>query len=302
MPKTKFNIISVDGGGLKGLIAVKILESISAVIKKPLTDAFQLFAGTSTGGLIVSALCVQEQGRALYPLNYIEDLYLQVGESVLTKGSYNLPESETLKFDAMLRSTFKSAHVSETLRPLFVPAYDSTNKKIIVFKTRSALQDPSKDLLLLDVCRATSAIPPVFPPYPVMYKGQKIMCVDAGVHYLKNPALAALAEVWKHRDYYCPGAQEEDISLVSVSTGTFVSGRQKWSTDINTILWEQGVDMKYIREQQLHIDFNKLGFLRVDLNLGAYSFSVEQLVALINDITELQNDRGFSQEVKYLLH
>jgi uncharacterized protein len=302
MNKNKFYILSVDGGGLKGLIAIKILEAISNIIKKPLVEQFDLLAGTSTGGLIVSALTVQENNIPSYDLAYIEELYLQVGESVLLKGSYSLTEIESEDFDKLLRSTFRHVLLSQTLKPVFVPTYDLTNRRLIVFKTRAALENKLKDLELLDVCRATSAIPPVFEPYSLMYDGKKIRCIDAGINYLKNPALAALAEVWKHKDYYHSEAlREEDITLISISTGNFSSGTQHWSTNINEILSGQVVDRQYIREQDLQIDYDKINFLRVDLNLGTAGFSVLQLVDWLNKITELSENKEFKKVIEALL-
>jgi patatin-like phospholipase/acyl hydrolase len=303
MTKEKFYILSIDGGGLKGLIAIKILCAISDIINDSLTNRFDLFAGTSTGGLIVSALTAQRGNAPLYDLSYIEELYLQIGESVLLKGVYNLTESETEKFDKLLRSTFTHLKLSETYKPVFVPAYDITNKRIIVFKTRAALQNPVKDLELVDVCHATSAIPPVFSPYPLRYNGEKINCIDAGIQHLKNPALAALAEVWKHRDYYRTSGtlQEKDIVLLSVSTGSFLNGNRHWSSNINDILSDQVADMKYIKDQNLKIEFEKINFLRVDLNLGTAGFSVLQLVDWMNQISELTNDREFKEAVSSLL-
>jgi predicted acylesterase/phospholipase RssA len=298
--RKRFYILSIDGGGLKGLIAVKILRIIEDFIQENISGKFDLLAGTSTGGLIAAALATgNPQGEPLYDLAHLESLYMEIGKNVFMQGGISVTGKETGKFDAMLKQTFGDTRLSQTLKPLFIPTYDVGAGKIIGFKTRSALQDPSKDLLLTDVCRATSAIPPVFPSYTLKYHGRTIHCLDAGSH-LKNPALSALAEVFKHREYYGP-VSEEDIVLLSISTGSHVSGSRDWTTDINEILHTQRSDMDYIAEQSLHINFRKVHFLRADLKLGGSPFSLAQLLEWMSRINALAENRSFREDVMSVL-
>ena len=55
-----FRILSIDGGGLRGIIPVKILQHIEIITGKPIYQSFDLFAGTSTGGLISAGLTVSD--------------------------------------------------------------------------------------------------------------------------------------------------------------------------------------------------------------------------------------------------
>src|SRR4051812_42486466 len=103
--KKRFYILSIDGGGLKGLIAIKILEIIEGITGKAVTDTFQLMGGTSTGGLIVSALTVEgKDGEPLYDLPYIENLYLEAGQTLFRQGG--LAGKETQLLADLLHKTF----------------------------------------------------------------------------------------------------------------------------------------------------------------------------------------------------
>jgi uncharacterized protein len=300
--RDKFYIISIDGGGLKGLIAIKILQVIEEFMESDIASMFDLMAGTSTGGLIVSALTAGgKKKEAAYRLHDIEELYLSVGQDVFKSGGLSLTSKESQKLDKLLHETFGERKLSQTKKPVLIPTYDVEKRKIIVFKSRSALQNKLKDATLVDVCRATSAIPPVFPTYEMQYNGRKLRCEDAGYH-LKNPSLSALAEVWKHREYYhSRDLREKDIVLLSVSTGSYTGSSRDWSTNINDILHSQSMDRKYIREQSLRIEFEEVNYLRVDLNLGGSSFSLMQVLQWLSRIESLKDDKDFKRDVQGLL-
>jgi uncharacterized protein len=84
--RDKFRILSIDGGGLKGLIAIKILQTIETITGSPTGEQFDFLAGTSTGGLIACALSSgPAPNAAAYNLEHIEGLYLQVAQDIFAK-------------------------------------------------------------------------------------------------------------------------------------------------------------------------------------------------------------------------
>jgi patatin-like phospholipase/acyl hydrolase len=298
----KFRILSIDGGGLKGLIAIKMLRELEQMLGGSIVASTDLLAGTSTGGLIAAALSVRDgQMRPRYDLGYIENIYMEVGMEVFGQGRFSLSGKEITNLRKILGDTFGDLTLTDVLRPLFVPAYDATHDRIIVFKTRSALADVSKNIPLVDVCLATSAIPPVFPPHTVKYEGKMIACEDAGFH-LKNPSVSCLAEVFKHRHYYhAEGLKEEHVALLSVSTGSHRGGGKDWDTDITNVLSRNGSDMRYVRSQKLRIDFEKVRYLRLDLDLGHGGFSIAKIAGWMDRIRRLGEDRAFADTVRRVL-
>ena len=84
----QINILSIDGGGIRGVIPATILKDIDKLIKektgdpnKTIADCFDLIAGTSTGGIIAVGLLIPDgNGRAKYLPADLLDFYLKRGE------------------------------------------------------------------------------------------------------------------------------------------------------------------------------------------------------------------------------
>nr|WP_253309809.1 patatin-like phospholipase family protein [Rickettsia endosymbiont of Ceutorhynchus assimilis] len=73
-------ILSVDGGGIRGIIPAIILAEIEKRARKPISQIFDLMAGTSTGGIVVAGLCKKDdQGNPQYSANDLVELYQEYG-------------------------------------------------------------------------------------------------------------------------------------------------------------------------------------------------------------------------------
>jgi len=70
-------ILSLDGGGMKGLATIKLLRGIERAAKRPLCELFDLVIGTSTGALLAVALMVKGMS-----LDECEAVYKEVGNKV----------------------------------------------------------------------------------------------------------------------------------------------------------------------------------------------------------------------------
>ncbi|MEO0969847.1 MAG: patatin-like phospholipase family protein, partial [Cyanobacteria bacterium J06639_18] len=51
-----FRILSLDGGGIRGIVTAQILSLIEKQIDQPLNEYFDLIAGTSTGSILAAAI------------------------------------------------------------------------------------------------------------------------------------------------------------------------------------------------------------------------------------------------------
>ena len=87
----KFRILSIDGGGLRGVVPLTILKKVEAITGKRITENFDLIAGTSTGGLIACAISVkdiQNDTQPLYTLDEILKVYVKRGKEIFPKKGF----------------------------------------------------------------------------------------------------------------------------------------------------------------------------------------------------------------------
>lgn len=85
MARQGLRILSMDGGGMKGLLTVQILKEIEKRTGKRIHELFDLICGTSTGGMLAVAL-----GIKLMTLEKCEDTYKNLGEVLLPMECSNL--------------------------------------------------------------------------------------------------------------------------------------------------------------------------------------------------------------------
>lgn len=233
MGNKKFRILSLDGGGLKGIIQITVLKEIERRTGKRITDLFDLIAGTSTGGLIACALTVSDNGvDPKYTLKDIEDIYTirsqeifpikaGLGKWVSKFSSLKNPKFKADGLQNILEEFMGDKRLNDCIKPLFITSLDLYNNETLLFKTRHALIDPLKNALLIDVCRSTSAAPTYLPAYDFMYADKRRLCVDGGL-YMNNPSLGAVIEFSRHgteKPYNFSNVSLEDVVLLSLGTG-----------------------------------------------------------------------------------
>jgi len=231
-------ILSVDGGGIRGVIPAIVLAELERRLAKqgktkPLCSYFDLMAGTSTGGIIVAGLSCPKGSSKTTPACDAADLielYEKEGRDIFDKGLFARLRSLTNpagifeeRYDAApleskLRKRLDNRRVSEALTIVVMTAYDIYNRKA-VFITNGKNRDgkPSDDYLFWEAARATSAAPTYFEPAYVFNstKQQNEALVDGGV-FANDPSLAAVIEAKKL------GWAEEDLVILSLGTGNNV--------------------------------------------------------------------------------
>ncbi len=279
----------MDGGGLRGIIPVLVLQEIERRAKgKRIHELFDLFSGTSTGGLIACAVAVGADGKnPLLTLDQILAVYTEQGKdifpsqswlgSALTKiTSLKRPEYSPAGLDKVLRDLLGHKRIADCLKPIFIPSYDLFNNEDVFFKSRHAMTDPTANSELYDVCRATSAAPTYFPAYDCSYEGKKRTFIDGGM-FMNNPALGSIVEVSKyHADpiYNRPNLNFGDICLLSLGTGHYTAdiarkkveswGLLDWAKPITDIMM-QGMNQAVTYETEELLDDGN--FLRLTLQI-----------------------------------
>lgn len=192
-------ILSIDGGGIMGLIPAMVLAEIEARTGCPAGALFDLVSGTSTGGIIVCAVA------AGMPAQTVVDLYRRRGRDIFSRtwghrlaSWYGLAGAQYAAdgIEAALADVFGDRKLSDCTTEVLVPAYDIGARTPILFKSAKAGK-ARRNFFLRDVARATSAAPTYFPPARITsLAGEVITAVDGGI-FANNPAACALDQVTK---------------------------------------------------------------------------------------------------------
>src|SRR5271169_5412336 len=62
-----FTILSIDGGGIRGIIPAMILADIERRTGRRIAEMFDMIAGTSTGGILALGLTVPQEQKGKRP-------------------------------------------------------------------------------------------------------------------------------------------------------------------------------------------------------------------------------------------
>jgi hypothetical protein len=192
-PAARFQILSLDGGGLKGLYAAAVLAKIEEKAGTRVVDHFDLIAGTSTGGLIALGL-----GLGLSPRSIVE-FYVREGPRIFRNrlGLRNALQfffrkfpQEPLARALRSRDAFGEKLFGDSRKRLVIPSYNLSTDKVRVFRTPH-IPRLTTDLNIpaWQVGLATTAAPTYFPSCAL----GETQLIDGGV-WANNPCLTALAE------------------------------------------------------------------------------------------------------------
>ncbi|XP_059454420.1 patatin-like protein 2 [Corylus avellana] len=215
------SVLSIDGGGIRGLIPGTILNFLESELQKldgedaRIADYFDVIAGTSTGGIVTAMLTApDENNRPLFAAKDIKDFYLNHCPKIFPQGAPLFPYATKImkalsgpKYDGVhlhniIREKLGSIKLHQTLTNVVIPTFDISRLQPTIFSSYEVKKNPSMDALLSDICISTSAAPTYFPTYYFETKDAegkvlgKFNLADGGVA-ANNPTLVAMGEVSK---------------------------------------------------------------------------------------------------------
>jgi uncharacterized protein len=238
-------LLALDGGGIRGLIALEVLAEIERQLRTRyqrsdlvLADYFDYVAGTSTGAIIAACISLG------MPVGDIRRFYLENGEAMFDRAGLLRRfryKFEDEKLAAQLRSVINQYRTPEeratgedltlgspALRTLLMlvmrnattdsPWPLSSNPAAKYNQRQRA--DCNLNLPLWQLIRASTAAPVYFPPEVVQVGTHRFVFVDGGVTTYNNPAflLFLMATLEPYRLAWPTGTDR--MLLVSVGTGS----------------------------------------------------------------------------------
>ena len=213
----RFRILSLDGGGIKGLFPATVLAELERrfLDGAPVTKYFDLVTGTSTGGIIALGL-----GAGHNALDLAE-LYSRRGGDIFPvqgrlRGSWQAARNllhynyERTVLEGILLDALGAKLLGDSIVRLCIPAFEGKHSEVFVFKTPHHT-DYKLDRLepMVKVALATSAAPTYF--RPLEHNGYTL--VDGGV-WANNPIMLAVVEAM-----VCFDLQRDQIDVLSIGCG-----------------------------------------------------------------------------------
>lgn len=230
-------ILSIDGGGIRGILPGQLLVALEKKIQKrtgnasaKIGDYFDLIAGTSTGGILATFLLSpdpENDCHARFSAQDAVDVYIKQGGEIFHKGFMSGVKAlfnETYKVDnledILKEKLGKELLLSDLIKPCLITSYDIENRRGHFFNTLDTTDD-ALNFFAWEVARATSAAPTYFEPAKVKSLDNKeFTLIDGGV-FANNPALCAYVEARQHflGDHGKP-VKPQDLFIVSLGTGS----------------------------------------------------------------------------------
>ncbi len=205
---SEFKILSIDGGGVRGICPAIYLERIQRVVDQPIYRYFDMIVGTSTGGVLGLSLALG------VPIEHIIKV-LREGSGRLFKRQargYLKPKYKTeILIQEIKHMLGDTAVLHDARTRVCIPYVDLAEGRAKVYKTRHRdeyIRD--QDLPAWKVAASTAAAPVFFSPFEVdAYQTN----VDGGL-WANNPSVAGLTEALHM------GIPVEKIRILSIGTGT----------------------------------------------------------------------------------
>ena len=269
MTKKPFKILSIDGGGIKGLYSATNLKNFEEEFKSLTSEHFDLICGTSTGGLIALAIsqgipCSQicdfykEHGHTIFPDRPLPLKWLQWLETKLLGGKYFFGQtfwkgkysSEPLR--KLLTDMFGVKTIGDSRNLLCIPTYDITDARPWVFKYDHTDRSRDNGASYVDVALATTAAPTYLPIHEILKYNNK-QFVDGGV-WANNPTLVGVIEAIKF--FLTDGSAFDSIDVMSVSSLSIQEGQPTgWRRRRSFVGWRADLFDTFMNGQSQFTDY-----------------------------------------------
>ncbi|KAG5589009.1 hypothetical protein H5410_039523 [Solanum commersonii] len=201
-------VLSIDGGGIKGIIPGTILEFLEGQLQEldnntdaRLADYFDVIGGTSTGGLLTAMITSpNENNRPFAAAKDIVPFYFQHGPQIFNSSGRPIigPKYDGKYLMQILQENFGETRLHQALTEVAISSFDIKTNKPVIFTKSNLTNSPELDAKMYDICYSTAAAPTYFPPHYFAtntINGDKyeFNLVDGAVATVADPALLSIS-------------------------------------------------------------------------------------------------------------
>lgn len=243
--------MSIDGGGVRGVLPAMILNELQRRCDCPLVDVTSMFAGCSTGAMLSAGLVLPKEENSREPMFYPYDMYeFYVNESrnIFSKNYLNFYHTyDSGKLQRTLEKKLGTMYyLNDAICELVVPAVKEKHT-MKIFSSYRARTTPAhrENYSILDVLMSTTAAPTYFQPHKIAREGYFL---DGGI-LANNPSQLAFDEAVQKMNI-----PERDINVVSLGTGFYVNEPYSCKESYSFLYWAQNIADVMIDGQQNSVD------------------------------------------------
>lgn len=230
----KFTILSIDGGGIRGLIPAKVLAELEREINnispgEKLYQQFDLICGTSTGAILAIAIALgisaedlvkfyKENAQMIFPKWFLK-IIPSKSRAIITSIYSNKKLRKKLEEIYTNANNGKTPLIGDLKTMICVPVFNGNDGQINVLKTRHH-DEYIRDFKLPahEVALSSASAPIYFPPHSFSFSnqygsGENLNMIDGGI-FANNPSLIGILEATEKLGY-----NFSDIRLLSLGTG-----------------------------------------------------------------------------------
>ncbi|CAG8524725.1 22353_t:CDS:1 [Dentiscutata erythropus] len=239
-----YNILSIDGGGIRDILPALWLSEIEYRTHRPISHLFNMIAGTSTGGIIAAGLSAPvlhdksySNIQPVFSASELLDFYRNHAMKLFTvdeNQNYFTSFLSSTKYkytnsgrSALFKERFNKTKLHQSLTELVIPATNEVTPYL--FTRYDACNDELKNDSFVDTLMATTATPTFFPPYEIKNKG---VFLDGGVH-INNPAMTAYHEAIRYN------VDIKKVFMLSLGTGSYIPNPSKPDLYREKLFWSQ---------------------------------------------------------------
>lgn len=321
----KVRILSLDGGGMRGIIPATVLEYVENKIieitknkNARLADYFDLIAGTSTGGILTafyltpSKNIFSEDPSTKYKASEALGFYSKDGIKIFNQSKkfgwfgirqlFNAAKYSPKELEDILHREFQFLLVKDLVKPCIITTYNMQSKNAFFFSSREPIEK-DREFYVKDVLRSTSAAPTYFPPAFIknLANQEQMINIDGGV-FANNPAMCAYSEAraTNFGDISFPSAKDMLILSIGTGGGQFDLPNVKksnkwgilpWATSIPNIMMDGSIDTVDYQMKNIFDTLNqkdKFNYKRIDVPINQRTYSSDMADASPENVKALK--------------
>lgn len=283
------NILSIDGGGVRTYIPLRILNEIEKRTCMNISELFDYFTGVSAGSLITNLLLLKnENGKQKYNTSEILDIFIKECKNIFSYSYYDLlktgfgfinPLYSTNNILKTINNYFEDKKFIDLLKPSCIISYDILSSKPYYFNTLEYNNLNIKDFIL-----ASASAPTYFYPYKTIINDSEHLFIDGGI-VTNNPAEICFLKACEYYD-------EDEFFTLSLGTGyndidIKSYGTYSWAKNILNIIFSANSEFQSNEITFIDKIMKKNKYSRVNILMKEYIYlddvnSFDKLDMLMN--------------------